>query len=609
MMSLETIPDLSLQLRVSGPAVSHPQGQKITSLDKRLSTFQNVTLDRSQKYGFCIHYFENNNIRYTLSEKFDFFINGHKKLKPRNISVADIRCSRWSKKNECSLSFYYSQLLHRGLPTTADKEVAKWRLYENASRVVKASSNDQKQKLNDIRNIKLKLQTILEAALPTLQGLPKEVGGDAQCKWKTSGHGGEIEEWMVEEETNEIEPGEGYGLVLKAWLSARYPLKAEEGTGRKLIQFTSDTQPTIEDCSGTLLDNYLGDEDSSNESEKMQHHARTLLEKKGSKTSGRSRRLAKSRKEHRKKRKGRRACRRRNSHGRAKVNKKGKTQEKVGEEQLSEEPRKSAAEKEVRKGLEQDRPKWVARMLDWVCNNCPEQRSRAADTGGPRPMSISDVCGRYGLIPILVDDDAASEQQLHTAAELVLAHTQGDIDEENDGGDGGSGAIYGRFRLGRNIHGLLKIATVPDISTTDPVWINIVVEDPEARDGSWVIEADDYGAAGAVSVPGGIIFLGGNPGLVILGHETMFGKATRIIFGVKTTGGGGQGEGLEVAIANCTALGKGFKESWDSIWEIFQGMNVSVDREKERAERAVQSGDREVGWEEIYVDCMIDSLR
>ncbi|RMZ78245.1 hypothetical protein DV737_g3978, partial [Chaetothyriales sp. CBS 132003] len=259
-MGLEIMPDRSIRLRVSGPVVTPPWRQTTPNLDEQfLPTLQNVTFDRSQKYGFCVHYFDNNKIRYTLSERSNLFINGYKRMKACKIFVADIRCSRWSQKDDYSLGFYYSQLLHRGLPTTADEEVAKWRLYEEALRVVKGSGNGQKQRLDAVHNIKLELHTILEDALATLQELPKDFGGEAQHKWWNSGRGNEPEEWMVEEQQpNSIEPGEWYGLVLKAWLSVRYPLKkAEEGRSKKFFQPASDTLTTVEDWTGTPLDDDL----------------------------------------------------------------------------------------------------------------------------------------------------------------------------------------------------------------------------------------------------------------------------------------------------------------------------------------------------------------
>ena len=64
---------------------------------------------------------------FTFSENRGFLIYGHPKAQSSKWKVPLSRASRWEMSDH-NMAFYYAQLLHRGLPATKSKEVAKWRL-------------------------------------------------------------------------------------------------------------------------------------------------------------------------------------------------------------------------------------------------------------------------------------------------------------------------------------------------------------------------------------------------------------------------------------------------------------------------------------------------
>ncbi len=188
-------------------------------------------------------------------------------------------------------------------------------------------------------------------------------------------------------------------------------------------------------------------------------------------------------------------------------------------------------------------------------------------SGGPQKLILYDICGRYELVPTQGKSDV-KKQERSMVSELVLASCGREL--------------YGRFRIGGRVHGLLKIQKIPKSSSTGDVRFDIVIEDLEQRDSSWTVTLDEEGSI----VTGAMAFLGGCPGLIALSHKVL---GEQLLFGIKTEEGGGSGVGL--------------KESWDAVLEKCGG------KERELVGvREGHDGGMKVLWDEDVVDELVESL-
>ena len=188
-----------------------------------LPTFKDITFYSSPTYGFCA-LLRRNNIQYALSENREFLINGYKKLNTSRIRDSLIRASRWAEGDR-DICFYYAQLIHRGLPTTRDREVAKWRLYEEAN--AEGENKEQNRRLKQLKSVLLELQTALRGGVPSLKSGERKVD-HGELDW-SEGCGGEVKDWMTEEPSRDIKAGKGCNEVMRYWTNLRSPLPRPEG--------------------------------------------------------------------------------------------------------------------------------------------------------------------------------------------------------------------------------------------------------------------------------------------------------------------------------------------------------------------------------------------
>ena len=122
-----------------------------------------------------------------------------------------------------------------------------------------------------------------------------------------------------------------------------------------------------------------------------------------------------------------------------------------------------------------------ARMVDWIAKNAPEMFSPPKDAkpGGAQELALSDTCGTYELLSTSTPSE--DESQDHEDSGLSFSLPQM------------AKALFGRFRLGSDLHGLLKIPSILQWSSTGGVRFSVVIEDSAAKDGSWIVPVAEAG--------------------------------------------------------------------------------------------------------------------
>ena len=154
-------------------------------------------------------------------------------------------------------------------------------------------------------------------------------------------------------------------------------------------------------------------------------------------------------------------------------------------------------------------------MMFWVQSYRPEYWDRTLPN--PRRDKVhlrpDDICGTYEL--------------LATDAAILKCQERSEIVISNDGD-----SLYGRFRIGRDVHGLFRSNRVPTLASTEPVQCHMVIEDYDRKDGSWWFEpgAEIDHTEGITFLGNGLIKL--SPSLFTFREHKIFGN---VLFGIKTS--------------------------------------------------------------------------
>ena len=159
-----------------------------------------VTFYRTKKDGWTVAY-----RCFAFSASRGFLICRHSKSTTSKWQDPLSRASRWLE-GDANMTFYYAQLLHRGLPTTKFKEVAKWRL--------KSRTQVSMRALAGLNMIKTKLFLCLSHNIKDMKS--GKLGVSPKKVPFPRGEGTEIQPWMVEEPARSRCETSPYELIMQA---------------------------------------------------------------------------------------------------------------------------------------------------------------------------------------------------------------------------------------------------------------------------------------------------------------------------------------------------------------------------------------------------------
>ena len=217
------------------------------------------------------------------------------------------------------------------------------------------------------------------------------------------------------------------------------------------------------------------------------------------------------------------------------------------------------------------------RTMKFIQENLPEYFTDKMPPMPDRNLAVSDICGTYELC-------FTSRGVVSTARnELVVSSD--------------CKSLWGRFRIGDLLHGLVRTNRIPKRASTEPVQCQVAVQHP---DGLWLFDLLRENSSTTVE---GIIFLGN--GLIFF-DPACFASADGVtlnapIFGIKTSQ---EGEDMDA-----------LRESWfavhDSICACTDVGPEADDNNKMRLHCAWKpvAGGENMPWDEGYVDRLIDRLR
>ena len=401
---------------------------------------------------------------FAFSENHGFLIYGYPKLGSTKWRDPLSRASRWDVK-DANMVFYYSQLLHRGLPGTRSKEVAKWRL--------NSITHVSKQTTAGLDAIKAKLIICLSHSVEHMRS--DTISTDARTPFEETD--GQIQPWMIEEPAmSPLTPLESYDAIMNKWLCARSKLMLPSSTAavsqsKELIDPDALVRPRCrvcdrkyrlcicdfcdacgeleEDCSCEKCDDcrlrteYCTCEACNlcktkyNVAQKVYCHC--FCDDCGVKYSFEC--LSSLSGDDQYVGLGSTICECPLSWPQAR--------ELGSRLQLEREARQKAL---ARAGIDKAA---ALRTTRWIQDNIPEYFDESTATERDRKLCLAGLCGTYWLVS---DAEFAPTE----ACELVISS-----DDE---------CLWGRFRVGDELHGLLRTNRVPKTASTEPVQCQIAVQ-------------------------------------------------------------------------------------------------------------------------------------
>ena len=526
---------------------------------------------------------------FTFSENRGFLIYGHPKSTSTKWQDHLSRASRW-QANDHNMNFYYSQLLHRGLPSTKFKEVAKWRL--------KSRTQVSKRALSGLDMIKTKLFICLSHNIEDMKS--GKLGPSLNKISFTESKDGEIQPWMVEEPGKSQGAKSAYELIMSKWLylRSRYVLPPTPHLPPKPAPVPRDPDALVPPrcrvcdrkyrlCICDFCDACAELEDDC-DCEKC-NTCRFRIEFCTCEPCA--------------------ECKMKYNVGRKIychcfcpecgvkysfdcLSPLNTDDQFIGlgstlcDCELSWPQARELGHR--RKKEREDRQIALARAgvdkastlhtVQWIQDNVPGYFDEDGRLAPDRSLCLSDICGTYELV---LDDRVTPTDQ----SELLISSD--------------CKSLHGRFRFRDQLHGLFRTKRIPSQASTEPVQCQVAVQHP---DGAWQFDILNQGRDSAAVE--GILFLGN--GLIVLDSRCFSSRSgvslNSPIFGIKVC-------------QECEDM-DALRDSWYAVHDSVCGCTFiapqadgDINPLLHSAWKTVDEEAGETKWDEGYIDRLIDRLR